>query len=89
MTGDFYIAKTNVGEFNIGVLNSLIKLLLAAGVVPELNTILRQGFALPAVKGVTFVKPFLGWGSHYLYVSTNIIYTPPPQPMGAKKIRII
>ena len=87
MTGDFAIAKTNIGDFDINILNSLLKMLLGAGVVPELNTKLKKGFALPTVKGVTFVNPTLGWGNHYLYISTNIVYTPPTSKRSS--IRII
>jgi hypothetical protein len=77
VTGDFAIAKSTVGTFDIALLNNLLKMLLAGGVVPEVNTKLKKGFPLPTVKGVTFVSPVLGWGDHYLYISSDLTYTPP------------
>ncbi len=77
VAGDFAIAKSNVGTFDITLLNDLLKMLLAGGVVPEVNTKLKQGFPLPTIAGVTFVSPVLGWGDHYLYISSDVTYIPP------------
>lgn len=49
--GKFAIAKSEIGTFNVTVLNDLLELLFSKGLVPAVNVILEQGLPLPTVQG--------------------------------------
>eukprot|EP01116_Phalansterium_solitarium_P018699 TRINITY_DN5049_c0_g1_i1.p1 TRINITY_DN5049_c0_g1~~TRINITY_DN5049_c0_g1_i1.p1 ORF type:complete len:515 (-),score=215.13 TRINITY_DN5049_c0_g1_i1:375-1880(-) len=76
LSADFTVSQSNIGPFSPSGLDTIINLLFEAGVVPQVNKILAKGFPLPTVTGLTFVNPTIGWGDHFLYVSTDVTYTP-------------
>jgi len=77
LVGNFTLAQSYIGDFDVALLNGPLNLLFTDGIVPAVNLILSAGFKLPTVKGLTFVSPTIGYGDHFLYVSTNIQYIPP------------
>jgi len=68
------LINTTIGEFNVSVLQSIVDDLAQQAVIPEANKILQAGFPLPSVQGLTFISPTIGWGTDYLYVSTDVNY---------------
>jgi len=78
--GNFFIVKSDIGKFDVSVFTKYIDMFFAKGLVPLVNLILKStGFKIPVVHGLDFVSPQVGWGDRMLYVTTNIIYTPPSE----------
>jgi len=77
LRGNFTLLSSKVGPFSVAVFDDLLNLLFSSGVVPAVNTIIGKGIDLPTVQGLTFNHPTLGFGPHYIYVSTDVTYTPP------------
>jgi len=77
LKGDFTLHDSNIGPVNPTLFDSLLNLLFSSGVVPAVNALMKQGFQLPTVKGLTFQNPSLGFGTGYVYVSTDVQFTPP------------
>jgi len=75
--GNFTFQSSNFGPFHVEPLDQLLKLLFSNGILPAVNTLLKRGFHLPTVKGLTFINPTVGFGNHYLWVTTNAQYSPP------------
>lgn len=71
------LINSTIGEFNVSNLQSIVDDLVQAAVIPEGNKILGAGFPLPSVQGLTFISPTIGWGTDYLYVSTDVNYIVP------------
>jgi len=76
LRANFSLAHSNIGFFDVTILDDLINLLLSDGVVPAVNARLKKGFTLPTVPGLDFVNPSIGYGDKYIYVTTDITYTP-------------
>jgi len=89
LDGEFGLLSSNIGNFNISSFLALINVLFQDGVVPVINGYLNNGFPLPIVPGVTFVNPSIGYGQDYIFVSTDISYTPPSELLGEKPIETI
>jgi len=77
LKADFSLYSSNIGPFNVAVFDNIINMFFSQGLIPAINNVLKQGFPLPTIKGLTFVNPSIGWGSGYLYVATDVTYTPP------------
>jgi len=77
LNGKFDLYSSNIGKFDVSSFIALLNILFADGVVPVVNGYLNAGFPLPTVPGVTFINPVVGYGQDYIYVSTDISYTPP------------
>jgi len=75
---DFSLYQTNIGPFSISILDALLNTLFADGLIPIVNGLLSVGFPIPVVQNVELVNTTIGWGSHYLYISTDISYSPSP-----------
>lgn len=67
---------SNVGTIPVSLLSSGIQMLINA-LVPMANNVLATGYPLPSFPGLTLVDPTLGYGQHYMYVSTSFTYQPP------------
>jgi len=74
--GNWTLYQSQIGWFDATILADLLDVLFQKGIVPFINVILSQGIVLPTVQGLTFVQPTIGWGSGYLYISTNVQYSP-------------
>jgi len=73
----FSLNYSSIGNFDATTLQNLVNVLLSQGIVPGVNVLLEHGIQLPTVRGLEFINPTIGWGSGYVYVSTNVEYTPP------------
>jgi lipopolysaccharide-binding protein len=76
LASNFSLANSNIGPFDVSVLVDLINIFLSKGIVPVINKFLANGFALPTIKGLTFISPSVGWGNGFVYISTNVHYVP-------------
>jgi len=76
-TGNITLSLRNsqIGTFDVSPLNDLAFLVIAEG-IPFVNQYLTKGIPLPNLPGVEFINPFLGYGNGFIYVNTNIKYTP-------------
>jgi hypothetical protein len=100
LTGNFSVSYTEIGPVDVSLFMNLLNELFDRGIVPMVNLVLKQGFVLPTIQGtnclhvialncwtgVTFVNPTIGWADGYLYVSTDITYTPPA--MEAEEVNV-
>jgi len=85
LKANFTLDQSNIGYFNPTILIDLVNIFFNDGVVPAINSRLKKGFQLPTVKGLEFVNPTIGYGNRYIYVSTDINFTPPIPAEGTKK----
>jgi len=70
------LKSSNVGNVIVEAMNELMDFLITA-MLPLVNQLIGDGFVLPTIDGITLNDPTIGWGAGYLYVSTDITYTPP------------
>jgi len=77
LEGNFTLLYSNIGPINVKIFDVILNVLFSEGVIPAVNTILKRGFVLPTVKGLTFINPSLGFGQDFLYVTTDVNYIPP------------
>jgi len=77
LKGNFTLLSSQIGPFDVGLFDDLLNLLFSHGIIPAVNTILKKGFELPTIKGLTFINPSIGFGQNFIYVSTDVQYTPP------------
>eukprot|EP01114_Cavostelium_apophysatum_P018711 TRINITY_DN5856_c0_g1_i2.p1 TRINITY_DN5856_c0_g1~~TRINITY_DN5856_c0_g1_i2.p1 ORF type:complete len:211 (+),score=42.97 TRINITY_DN5856_c0_g1_i2:986-1618(+) len=73
---NFVVIDSTIGYVSVPLIDDLVSLLIKNGLVPEINEELAVGIPLPTVKGVSFTDPTVGYGDHYVYVSTDINYSP-------------
>jgi len=88
LRGNFTLQSSQIGPFSVSLFDSVLNLLFSSGVVPAVNAVLAKGFVIPTIKGLTFENPTLGFGSHYIYVGTNIQYIPPSEDQDFRINRI-
>eukprot|EP01112_Ceratiomyxa_fruticulosa_P013992 TRINITY_DN3976_c0_g1_i1.p1 TRINITY_DN3976_c0_g1~~TRINITY_DN3976_c0_g1_i1.p1 ORF type:complete len:507 (-),score=91.17 TRINITY_DN3976_c0_g1_i1:131-1651(-) len=68
---------SNIGYFDVSVLQSFVNYILEEMVLPDTNDYLNQGgFPLPVLPGVYFINPELLWAERYLIISTDVEYLP-------------
>jgi len=70
-----YLIESKIGPFDIGPLKD-IALLVTSELIPLVNQFIGKGIPLPTIKGVTFINPFLGYGNGYIFVNSDVHYTP-------------
>jgi len=73
----FWLASTQIGNFDPSSLEGILTFLAEGVVLPYVNQYLKAGFPIPAVDGLALVNPSIGLGAHYVYVVSDISYTPP------------
>jgi len=77
--GQFKVVSSNIGPIDLGQkINGYLNELFEKGLVPLVNLALKTGgIPLPTINHLTFVSPRLGYGYRYLFVSTNLNFSPP------------
>jgi len=70
------VVSSEVGNIPTTVIQATVDIILKQIVVPVLNTIFKKGMPLPTIDGITFVNPTIGYGDHYLFVASDLIYKP-------------
>jgi len=73
------LLSTNIGPFNVSLLNDVMGDLVTGFAIPEANKYLAGGFPLPAVAGLSYNNPVLGWGDSYIYVASDVTFVPPSE----------
>ncbi|XP_062499208.1 uncharacterized protein LOC134176553 [Corticium candelabrum] len=77
LNSDIELLESNVGSFNVLLLNSTVNFGCSLAVVPFLNEkYLEPGFPIPSVDGVSFVNPDVVLGQDYVFVATDFVYNP-------------
>lgn len=66
---------SDVGTIPVSLLSSGVKALIDT-LVPIANSYLASGFPLPTFPGLTLVNPKIGYGDHYMYMSSSLTYKP-------------
>jgi len=69
------LRSSNIGPVDITPLNDIALLAVSEG-IPFINEFFKNGFPLPQIPQVQLVNPYLGYGNGFIYVNTDIIYTP-------------
>jgi len=70
-----YLIESKIGPIDIAPLKD-IALLVTSYMIPFANQYLSKGIPLPIIKGVTFINPYLGFGNGFIFVNTDVHYTP-------------
>jgi len=70
-----WLLKTDIGNFDISPLYNIAYLALSE-LIPFANLYLNKGIPLPNIPGVTFLNPYIGYGSGYIFVNTDVNYNP-------------
>ncbi len=65
-----------MGDFDVSLLDSMMKLLVSNAIVPFVNYYLANGVSLPTVKNVAFVNPQIVYGEGFFSVATDVTYSP-------------
>jgi hypothetical protein len=42
-----FLKETNIGQFNVQMLDNLLNLMMSKGIIPAINKMLQEGFPLP------------------------------------------
>lgn len=75
LKSDITLLESNIGSFNVLVLNDTVNIACNLFIVPFLNKNYGEpGFQIPTVDGVTFVNPEIVLGQGYVVVSTDFSY---------------
>jgi len=77
ISGNFSVTSSNIGPFDISLLENLLNLLFSKGIVPLVDTVLNIGVPLPTIDGLSFVDPNIGYNDGYMYISSSFNYVPP------------
>merc|ERR1712146_481278 len=75
-TTHVFTLNTTVGPVNVDGLTSIINTFVNIFLLPGLNKHIAKGFPLPTVDGISFVNPEIKFAMDYVYVGTDIKYTP-------------
>jgi hypothetical protein len=51
LSGNFSLLSSNIGNFDVSLLDEILNLMFSKGVIPAVNVELAQGFPLPTVNG--------------------------------------
>jgi len=69
---DNTLTATEIGQFNVKVIDNLMNLLYEKGLVPIVNVLISDGVPLPSINHLELVNPQLVWGARYLAVLTDM-----------------
>jgi len=80
LKSELSLRKTDIGDVDVSTLQQLVDVLIDQGVTPLANKYLNNGFPIPAVEGVTFVNPILGYGDDFISIICDLHYKPTIKP---------
>uniref|UniRef100_A0AAQ4PE01 Bactericidal permeability-increasing protein n=1 Tax=Gasterosteus aculeatus aculeatus TaxID=481459 RepID=A0AAQ4PE01_GASAC len=69
---DLTVGTSYVGEFQVGLLNSIFRMVLRAVVIPVLNVQLAKGYPLPAIGKMQLVNTQLQVLKDYMLIGTDV-----------------
>ncbi|XP_009904328.1 BPI fold-containing family C protein [Dryobates pubescens] len=70
----FSLAHSNVGFFEISLLENILSYILQTEVIPSANAKLSKGFPLPSLANVTLMRPHITIAQGYMLISSDIHY---------------
>ncbi|XP_010205786.2 BPI fold-containing family C protein [Colius striatus] len=70
----FSLAHSNVGFFEISLLENILSYILQTEVIPSANAKLSKGLPLPNLANVTFTRPQITIAQGYMLISTDVHY---------------
>ncbi|OPJ80422.1 BPI fold-containing family C protein [Patagioenas fasciata monilis] len=70
----FSLAHSNVGFFEISLLENILSYILQTEVIPSANAKLSKGFPLPNLANVTLTRPHITIVQGYILISTDVHY---------------
>ncbi|KAM6293221.1 BPI fold-containing family C protein-like isoform 1-T3 [Porphyrio hochstetteri] len=70
----FSLAHSNVGFFEISLLENILSYILQTEVIPSANAKLSKGFPLPNLANVTLTRPHITIVQGYMLISTDVHY---------------
>ncbi|XP_040451663.1 BPI fold-containing family C protein [Falco naumanni] len=70
----FSLAHSNVGFFEISLLENILSYILQTEVIPSANAKLSKGFPLPNLANVTLMRPHITIAQGYMLISTDVHY---------------
>ncbi|XP_010154923.1 PREDICTED: BPI fold-containing family C protein-like [Eurypyga helias] len=70
----FSLAHSNVGVFEISLLENILSYILQTEVIPSANAKLSKGLPLPNLANVTLTRPHVTIVQGYLLISTDVHY---------------
>ncbi|XP_065185336.1 bactericidal permeability-increasing protein-like [Sycon ciliatum] len=76
MFTELSLVSTNIGQFNVALLDVAVNALAGLGVIPFINSYTVPGIEIPIVDGVALVNPTLQLGQGYAVVATDFSYKP-------------
>eukprot|EP01104_Vermistella_antarctica_P007130 TRINITY_DN1787_c0_g1_i1.p1 TRINITY_DN1787_c0_g1~~TRINITY_DN1787_c0_g1_i1.p1 ORF type:complete len:498 (+),score=78.51 TRINITY_DN1787_c0_g1_i1:123-1616(+) len=83
LDASFDTASSSIGPIESASVTSFVNLVLTDFIVPVVNTILKPGFPLPTIDGLSFVDPVIYYETGYIWVGTDIAFNAtdgPPLP---------
>ncbi|XP_035196601.1 BPI fold-containing family C protein-like [Oxyura jamaicensis] len=70
----FSLAHSNVGFFEISLLENILSYILQTEVIPSANAKLSKGFPLPSLASVTLTRPHITIVQGYVLISSDVHY---------------
>nr|XP_009498656.1 PREDICTED: BPI fold-containing family C protein-like [Phalacrocorax carbo] len=70
----FSLAHSNVGFFEISLLENILSYILQTEVIPSANAKLSKGFPLPSLANITLTRPHITIAQGYMLISTDVHY---------------
>uniref|UniRef100_U3KFV8 Bactericidal permeability-increasing protein n=2 Tax=Ficedula albicollis TaxID=59894 RepID=U3KFV8_FICAL len=70
----FSLAHSNVGSFEVLLLENILSYILQTEVIPSANAKLSKGFPLPNLANVTLTRPHITIEQGYVLISTDVRY---------------
>ncbi|XP_009682654.1 BPI fold-containing family C protein [Struthio camelus] len=70
----YSLTHSNVGFFEVSLLENILSYILQTEVIPSANAKLSKGFPLPNLANVTFTRPHITIVQGYLLISTDVHY---------------
>ncbi|KAL0222394.1 hypothetical protein RCL1_002248 [Eukaryota sp. TZLM3-RCL] len=72
----FAVVSTDIGPFDVFLLNRAVTELVKFGILPFLNNNLQQGIEIPITEGIVLRDPELVFGDGFMVVSSDVDYIP-------------
>ncbi|PWA23386.1 hypothetical protein CCH79_00016471 [Gambusia affinis] len=69
------VGTSYVGQFQVGVLDSVLRMVLKVVVIPIVNVQLDKGYPLPAIGKMNLVNPQLQIMKDYMLIGTDVNFT--------------
>ncbi|XP_054883203.1 bactericidal permeability-increasing protein-like [Poeciliopsis prolifica] len=69
------VETSYVGQFQVDILDSVLRMVLEVNVIPMVNVLLDKGYPLPALGKINLVNPQLQIMKDYMLIGTDVNFT--------------